>query len=184
MKQITLKTELRQELCALAQALGTPVYLVGGCVRNALLGLPAADVDVASAALPEQVLAAAARMGAQAAVVHQTLGTVELYLAGERIEHTAFRRESYAPGGGHAPENVRLGVSLKEDALRRDFSVNALYYDIAGDAVLDPTGRGFADLKKRRLRSARPNAEEMIRDDALRLLRMVQIGRASCRERV
>ena len=173
MKKITLKTELRQELGALAQALGTPVYLVGGCVRNALLGLPAADVDVASAALPEQVLAAAARMGAQAAVVHQTLGTVELYLAGERIEHTAFRRESYAPGGGHAPENVRLGVSLKEDALRRDFSVNALYYDIAGDAVLDPTGRGFADLKKRRLRSARPNAEEMIRDDALRLLRML-----------
>ena len=41
MKQITLKTELRHELCALEQALGTPVYLVGGCVRNALLGLPA-----------------------------------------------------------------------------------------------------------------------------------------------
>lgn len=176
MKQITLKEELRQALTALARELGTPVYLVGGCVRNALLGLPAADVDIASAALPEQVLAAAARMGVQAAVVHQTLGTVELYLAGERIEHTAFRRESYAPGGGHAPRSVQLGASLKEDALRRDFSVNALYYDVAADFVLDPTGRGFADLEKRRLRSARPKAEEMIRDDALRLLRMVRFA--------
>ena len=166
MEQITLKKELRQALTALAQELGAPVYLVGGCVRGSLLGLPAADVDIASAALPEQVLAAAARMGVQAAVVNRALGTVELYLAGERIEHTAFRRESYAPGGGHAPESVQLGASLKEDALRRDFSVNALYYDIAADAVLDPTGRGFADLEKRRLRSARPSAEEMVRDDA------------------
>ena len=176
MEQITLKKELRQALTALAQELGAPVYLVGGCVRGSLLGLPAADVDIASAALPEQVLAAAARMGVQAAVVNRALGTVELYLAGERIEHTAFRRESYAPGGGHAPESVQLGASLKEDALRRDFSVNALYYDIAADAVLDPTGRGFADLEKRRLRSARPSAEEMIRDDALRLLRMVRFA--------
>ena len=176
MEQITLKKELRQALTALAQELGAPVYLVGGCVRGSLLGLPAADVDIASAALPEQVLAAAARMGVQAAVVNRALGTVELYLAGERIEHTAFRRESYAPGGGHAPESVQLGASLKEDALRRDFSVNALYYDIAADAVLDPTGRGFVDLEKRRLRSARPSAEEMIRDDALRLLRMVRFA--------
>ena len=52
MKQITLKEELRQALTALARELGTPVYLVGGCVRNALLGLSAADVDIASAALP------------------------------------------------------------------------------------------------------------------------------------
>lgn len=176
MEQITLKKELRQALTALAQELGAPVYLVGGCVRGSLLGLPAADVDIASAALPEQVLAAAARMGVQAAVVNRALGTVELYLAGERIEHTAFRRESYAPGGGHEPESVQLGASLKEDALRRDFSVNALYYDIAADAVLDPTGRGFADLEKRRLRSARPSAEEMVRDDALRLLRMVRFA--------
>ena len=94
MEQITLKKEQRQALTALAQELRAPVYLVGGCVRGSLLGLPAADVDIASAALPEQVLAAAARMGVQAAVVNRALGTVELYLAGERIEHTAFRRES------------------------------------------------------------------------------------------
>ena len=146
MGEVRLPEGLARELRALCAELDTPVYVVGGYVRGSLLGLPPADVDIASAALPEQVLAAAARMGVQAALVHRTLGTVELYLAGERVEHTAFRRESYAPGGGHAPQAVHLGATLLEDALRRDFSVNALYYDVAADKVLDPTGRGLADL--------------------------------------
>ena len=176
MAKIKLGQELERQLCALEQELHTPIYVVGGYVRNSLLGLPAADVDIASAALPGQVLEAAARMGVQAAVVHKTLGTVELFLAGERIEHTAFRRESYAAGGGHAPISVQLGATLKEDALRRDFSVNALYYDVAAGEVLDPTGRGLEDLALRRLRAARPEAEEMIRDDALRLLRLVRFA--------
>ena len=133
-------------------------------------------MDIASAALPGQVLEAAARMGVQAAVVHKTLGTVELFLAGERIEHTAFRRESYAAGEDMHQFLVQLGATLKEDALRRDFSVNALYYDVAAGEVLDPTGRGLEDLALRRLRAARPEAEEMIRDDALRLLRLVRFA--------
>ncbi len=176
MREVNLPQGLARELRALAAELGTRVYVVGGYIRGSLLGLPPADVDIASAALPEQVLAAAARMGVQAAVVHKVLGTVELHLAGERVEHTAFRRESYAPGGGHAPEAVQLGATLREDALRRDFSVNALYYDVVGEKVLDPTGRGLEDLEKRRLRSARPDAQAMIRDDALRLLRMVRFA--------
>ncbi len=78
-------------------------------------------MDIASAALPGQVLEAAARMGVQAAVVHKTLGTVERFLAGERIEHTAFRRESYAAGEDMHQFLVQLGATLKEDALRRIF---------------------------------------------------------------
>ena len=70
---------------ALSAQLGVPVYLVGGYVRGSLLGLPPADVDIASAAQPEQVLQAAQRMGVRAAVVHKVLGTVELFLAGERV---------------------------------------------------------------------------------------------------
>lgn len=176
MAQIWISQQLEQQLCALSAQLGVPVYLVGGYVRGSLLGLPPADVDIASAAQPEQVLQAAQRMGVRAAVVHKVLGTVELFLAGERVEHTAFRRESYLPGGGHAPAKVQLGATLLEDALRRDFSINALFYDVARGQVLDPTGRGLEDLKLRRLRSARPEAEQMIRDDALRLLRMVRFA--------
>ena len=70
MAQIWISQQLEQQLCALSAQLGVPVYLVGGYVRGSLLGLPPADVDIASAAQPEQVLQAAQRMGVRAAVVH------------------------------------------------------------------------------------------------------------------
>lgn len=154
-----------------------PVYLVGGYVRNLLLGLPPSDLDIASPVLPEQLLQAAQEQGIQSVrIVNPTLGTVLLELDGEKIEHTTFRRESYAPGGGHTPQKVWIGASLAEDARRRDFAVNALYLDLQTREILDPTGRGLMDIAKRQLRSAREDAEEMIRDDALRLLRLVRFA--------
>ena len=99
-----------------------------------------------------------------------------LEIDGEKIEHTTFRKESYAPGGGHTPNQVWIGATLEEDAQRRDFSVNALYLDLQKRQLLDPTKRGLEDIQRRRLRSARSSAEEMISDDALRLLRLVRFA--------
>ena len=166
-----------QTLCVIFKKAGKPAYLVGGYVRNLLMGLPPADLDIASPLLPEQLKEAAQAVGiGNAKIVNPRLGTVLLEIGGEKIEHTTFRKESYAPGGGHQPESVTIGVSLQEDALRRDFAVNALYMDIFSREILDPTGRGLEDIRLRRLRSARPCAEEMIRDDALRLLRMIRFS--------
>ena len=100
---------------------------MGGGVRNALLGLPAIDLDIASAALPGEVLGLP--LPGTAKEINRRLGTLEITLDGVRMEHTTFRRESYGPGGGHAPERVEIGVSMEEDARRRDFSVNALYME-------------------------------------------------------
>ena len=105
---------------------GTPLYFVGGMVRNSLLGLPASDLDVASAALPEEAAALARSLGFRADLANQRLGTVLIRGKGLHMEHTAFRRESYGPGGGHSPLVVTLGATLEEDARRRDFTVNAL----------------------------------------------------------
>lgn len=153
-----------------------PMYVVGGYVRNALLGLPPSDLDVASANLPEAVIRNARATGIKAKLVNERLGTVELEVGEQRIEHTSFRKESYGPGGGHTPIDVQIGVTLEEDAFRRDFSMNALYYDFMQDTLLDPTNRGLEDIKKRRLRSTTPDPSHIIKDDALRLLRMVRLA--------
>ena len=92
----------------------------------------------------------------------------------EKIEHTTFRKESYAPGGAHMPEHVWIGATIQEDARRRDFSVNALYLNLQNREILDPTGRGLEDIQKKRLRSATTCPEEMICNDALRLLRLIR----------
>ncbi|MBC8538416.1 CCA tRNA nucleotidyltransferase [Christensenellaceae bacterium NSJ-63] len=145
---------------------------MGGGVRNALLGLPATDLDIASAALPGEVLALP--LPGTAKEINRRLGTLEITLDGVRMEHTTFRRESYGPGGGHAPERVEIGVSMEEDARRRDFSVNALYMDVLSGEILDPTGRGLADLQARVLRTTTPDPAEILRDDGLRLLRLAR----------
>lgn len=166
-----------RQLAALFAQENCPVYLVGGYVRNLLLGLPPADLDIASPLLPQQLIETARQSGIESVhLVNPTLGTVLLEIDGEKIEHTTFRKESYAPGGGHTPSQVWIGAPLEEDAQRRDFSVNALYLDLQKRQLLDPTKRGLEDIQRRRLRSARSSAEEMISDDALRLLRLVRFA--------
>lgn len=164
-----------KEVARLFADSGKKVYLVGGYVRNRLLGIPISDVDIASSARPEEVLNFA-KQGWRAELVNATLGTVLLFKDGLKLEHTTFRKESYPKGGGHQPERVEIGVSMEEDAYRRDFTVNALYCDMADGRVIDPTGRGLLDLEQRRLRTTTPDPEIILRDDGLRILRMIRFA--------
>ena len=155
-----------------AAAVGAPVYLVGGAVRNALLGLPGADLDVAGA-LPQQVVADRCRAAGFAVEPRsRALGTAGVRVGGETLEYTAFRAERYAPGGAHRPESVQFGATLEEDAARRDFTCNALYADCRSGAVTDPLG-GLPDLAAHTLRQAAPRTLE---SDALRVLRLVRLA--------
>ena len=155
-----------------AAAVGAPVYLVGGAVRNALLSLPGADLDVAGA-LPPQVVADRCRAAGFAVEPRsRALGTAGVRVDGETLEYTAFRAERYAPGGAHRPESVQFGATLEEDATRRDFTCNALYADCRSGAVTDPLG-GLPDLAAHTLRQAAPRTLE---SDALRVLRLVRLA--------
>ena len=156
---------------------GADLFIVGGGVRNPLLGLGVtSEVDVCSALLPDEVLALLeSEEGARATVISRELGTVRIDFmdeTGRFVEHTALRTEHYGEGGCHRPESVRTGVSLEEDAQRRDFTVNAIYYDVTLGRLLDPVG-GLKDLENRRLRAVRDTTLE---DDALRILRMVRFA--------
>ncbi len=154
---------------------GAPLYLVGGWPRNRLLRLPGGDFDVCSALPGPQAAALFAQTPGVRAVDRSTaLGTLSVVGPGLEAEYTAFRTESYGPGGAHRPENVAFGVPMEQDALRRDFTVNALYYDIAAGQLADPLG-GLADLERRILRTCRP-PQQTFDDDGLRLMRLVRLG--------
>lgn len=152
-----------------------PLYLVGGAVRSGLMGLDAYDLDVASPLLPEDAAKRLEGLGFTVYRINKTLGTVLVKLAdGSHVEHTTFRSESYPPGGVHQPERIVFIRDLETDALRRDFSINALYYNILTGKLLDPTG-GLADLEAGQLRCPR-DPDLVFSDDALRLLRLARFA--------
>jgi len=180
MEVYSLPTDAQQRLAPLAacarafESAGFALYAVGGCVRDALLGIPVHDVDITSPAPAAQAEALFTACGF--AVVHRdtALGTLGVRLDGEEYEYTAFRSESYGSGGEHRPVQVAFGATMAQDAARRDFTVNALYYRLADGTLADPLG-GLKDLRARRLYTCRA-PHLTFADDGLRLLRMVRFA--------
>ncbi len=173
-----MKITIPEELLPLAEAFAkenTKIYAVGGLVRNALLGLPPSDIDVCSIFTPEQVMAVMPQHDLRVIAKAPEMGTVELHFSGVIVEHTTFRKESYTDGGNHRPSDVTFGNNLTQDAWRRDFSVNAMYADLATGEIDDPTG-GIADLEKRIIRTTSAEPDDILRSDALRVLRLVRFA--------
>jgi len=144
---------------------GHQAYMVGGCVRNALLGAPIADVDIATDALPERVVALARSAGLKPVPTGIDHGTVTVVAEGVGHEVTTFRRDVETDGRRAV---VAYSTQIEEDAARRDFTMNALYADARG-MVVDPMG-GLDDLKARRVRFV-GDPDARIREDFLRILR-------------
>jgi len=151
-------------LTALTQN-GHHALVVGGCVRNTLLGVPVTDVDIATDALPDTVTKLAEAAGLKVVPTGIAHGTVTIVSGGEGYEVTTFRHDEET-FGRHA--KVSFGADLKQDAARRDFTMNALYAQADGTLV-DPLG-GIGDLNARRLRFV-GDAEARIAEDYLRILR-------------
>ena len=154
-----------QSLLALIEGAGHQALLVGGCVRNALIGAPVGDIDVATDALPETVIALAKSAGLRTIPTGLDHGTVTVLSGDIAHEVTTFRRDLQTDGR-HAV--VSFTASLQQDAARRDFTMNALYARVDG-TVIDPLG-GLPDLLARRVRFVGDPAAR-ITEDALRILR-------------
>jgi poly(A) polymerase len=156
---------------AALQAAGHTACRVGGCVRDRLLGRPVTDVDVATSATPEQVQA----LFPSTYAVGAAFGVVIVHLdpdgaAAVDVEVATFRSESGYVDGRH-PGQVCFS-SPREDASRRDFTINALFYDPAAERLYDFTG-GLADLQAGIVRAIGDPAARF-NEDALRLLRAVR----------
>ncbi|MEK3670476.1 CCA tRNA nucleotidyltransferase [Paenibacillus sp. FSL R10-2771] len=147
---------------------GHEAYFVGGCLRDELLGRPVHDMDITTSALPEEVMALFPRC-VPTGLAH---GTVTVLQNGYSFEVTTYRTESgYADH--RRPEHVFFVSDVKEDLLRRDFTINAMCSGLNG-ALIDPFG-GERDLQLRRIRCV-GQAEERFGEDALRMLRCVRFA--------
>jgi poly(A) polymerase len=147
-------------------AAGHRLYLVGGSVRDALLGGLGDDLDFATDALPEQVLAVVGDWGTTWET-GRAFGTIGVARGDVRCEITTFRAESYDPAS-RKPEVV-YGDSLDGDLVRRDFTVNAMAVALPDHEFVDPHG-GLADLA-RGLLTTPGTPEESFGDDPLRMMR-------------
>ncbi|MFN7101432.1 MAG: CCA tRNA nucleotidyltransferase [Pseudorhizobium sp.] len=139
--------------------------VVGGAVRNTLMGLPVGDIDIATTLVPEQVIERAKAAGMKAVPTGIAHGTVTLVLEGRGYEVTTLRRD-LETDGRHA--QVAFGTDWTADAERRDLTINALYADADGE-VIDLVG-GLGDIESRTIRFI-GDAATRIAEDYLRVLR-------------
>jgi poly(A) polymerase len=161
-----------QAVFAALAAKGHDARAVGGAVRNALTDQPVTDVDIATVALPAEVVAAAEVAGVKAVPTGLDHGTVTVIANGRPHEVTTLRKD-VATHGRHA--TVAFTDDWTADARRRDFTVNALYCS-AGGELFDPLG-GHADVVARRVRFI-GDPVARIREDYLRILRFFRFNAA------
>lgn len=154
-----------QRIFSLLNADGGEVRVVGGAVRNALMGMPVGDIDMATTLPPQDVVERAKEAGIKAVPTGIDHGTVTLVVDGEGYEVTTLRRD-VTTDGRHA--EVAFGTDWKEDAERRDLTINALYADASGK-VIDMIG-GLADIETKTVRFI-GDAATRIAEDHLRILR-------------
>ena len=170
-----MKTGVPEEVVAVSKTLaeaGFEAYLVGGCVRDMLLGREPKDWDVATDAKPTEV-----QKLFPESVYENDFGTVGVKTESEDprlkiIEVTTYRIEGKYTDQRH-PDEVKFAANIEDDLSRRDFTVNALAMNLKGD-VIDPYG-GRADLKAKIIRTVGV-AEERFSEDALRLMRAVRFA--------
>lgn len=166
------KREAAEGIAARLRAAGHTALLAGGCVRDLLLGVEPKDYDVATSARPEEVMALFPRtvtVGARFGVV--------LVVEGEVATEVATFRSDGAYSDGRRPDEVRYTTDPREDAERRDFTINGMMLDPAQtgvDAVLDAVG-GRADLQAGIVRAI-GDAGLRFREDRLRMLRAVRFA--------
>lgn len=148
---------------------GFEAYLVGGAVRDLLLGLTPGDYDITTNARPEDVLALCSQNGWQTVdKLGHNFGCVIIVLDGEPTEVTTFRGERYGDGDMHRPEATWYCDTLREDLSRRDFTINAMA--LAPDGTLHDYFGGQQDLQRKVLRTV-GDAKKRYTEDALRMLR-------------
>ncbi|HTX74093.1 MAG TPA: polynucleotide adenylyltransferase, partial [Rectinemataceae bacterium] len=161
-----------QELIDFARALesaGKSCYLVGGAVRDQLLGRPTSDFDLATDARPEEVMRVFRRV-VPTGIRH---GTVTVHYKGLELEVTTFRTEAGYADGRH-PDKVEFASSIEADLSRRDFTINAIAYDLLTRRLVDPH-EGREDLGRRLIRAV-GDPLERFGEDGLRPLRALRFA--------
>lgn len=169
-----MKRFLNEKLIRLAHSLASPLYIVGGFTRDFLAGFSKKkdDIDLCGPISAEEFVKKAEAVGFKTRAVYQNTGTVKLDGDnGEDYEFSTFRTDKYVRGK-HTPSEIFFTEDITLDARRRDFTANAVYYDIKNERFVDPLG-GIRAIQERRLTTVdRP--EKVFGEDGLRLMRLAR----------
>ena len=142
-----IKIKVSDNLIILAKALSCPLYIVGGRVRDSIIGYNNDDIDICSACSVEEVLDACKKLKYKVDVVNKRLGTLLIRPnENEHYEYTPFRKENYTKG--HSPDSVEFVRDISVDASRRDFAINCIYYNVLTGEIFDPYD-GIKDINKK-----------------------------------
>ena len=154
------------------QAAGYETYLVGGAVRDLMLKRTPKDYDLSTSATPEEIRSLFGRRYAR--IIGRRFKLVHVYNGAEIIEVTTFRRPPVVDKEGSVlPFDNEFGTA-EEDAWRRDFTVNSIFYDPVADKIVDHTGVGMKDLKKKIVRTV-GDPRERFEEDPVRMLRALKL---------
>ena len=163
-----------KNLIELAEKLDKSLYVVGGMVRNYLIDeYVSDDVDLAAGITVEELIPFLNESGFKVVAEYKRTGTVNFSDGVNRYEYTAFRKEKYL-GGEHVPSVTEFTEDINEDALRRDFKCNAVYYDLKNDEYVDPLG-GIEDIKNKVLDTV-TLPDKVFSNDGLRLMRLARFS--------
>lgn len=145
---------------------GYIAYFAGGWVRDYVLGHPSEDIDIATNATPAEIMDVFPHL--DTVLVGLAFGVVIIAVEGHQFEVATFRKDIHY-SDGRRPEKIELSHSAREDALRRDFTINGMFYDPLNEVIHDYV-EGTADLKRGLLRTI-GNPHERFHEDRLRMVR-------------
>ena len=177
-----MKKVVPEKIKALARALGSPLYVVGGATRDFLLEkfniIPHAfssktpDWDICAPLSVELIEEKAKEVGFSVCGIFKNTGTLKLKSGNLDVEYASFRTDEYVRG--HIPSSTQFTSDISLDAKRRDFKMNAIYYDVFSDKFVDVLG-GIEDIKNRTISTTR-EPDRVFAEDGLRLLRLVRFA--------
>ena len=165
-----MQIKITENLKDLANLFPCEFYLVGGYVRNQLMGIENVDMDICSKLTLDEIEKLLSGSKYDFKIKSKTLGSALISCGEEKYEYTTFRKDIYPNNGQHSPESVEFVDDIKEDAKRRDFTCNAIYYDVKNDRIID-FYNGVEDIRKGVLRTVE-NPDEVLSHDGVRILRL------------
>jgi tRNA nucleotidyltransferase (CCA-adding enzyme) len=149
------------------------LFVVGGAVRDAILGKTPKDYDLTTDATPDEVETILNNSGYKTLPTGKAFGVINVFTDNDEYEIATFRSESYSENDKRRPDKVEF-TDIETDAKRRDFTINALYYDIDTGEVVDLVG-GVEDLKNDVVRTV-GNPDDRFNEDRLRILRAIRFA--------
>jgi tRNA nucleotidyltransferase/poly(A) polymerase len=154
---------------------GKKLYVVGGAVRDALLGKTPKDFDLATDAIPTDVQKILTDAGIQNFPKGESFGVISAIIDNEEFELATFRSEDYTDGDGRRPNADSIAFTdMATDVSRRDLTINALYYDIEAGMIIDLVG-GIEDLQNKRIRTV-GHPMDRFSEDRLRAIRSIRFA--------